>query len=31
MKLSEVINMNQTLKHIIDNEKDIEPLFKFKL
>ncbi|MBO4996496.1 MAG: hypothetical protein J6D02_00675 [Lachnospira sp.] len=31
MKLSEVINMNQTLKHIIDNEKGIEPLFKFKL
>ena len=31
MKLSEVINMNQTLKFIIDNEKNIEPLFKFKL
>ena len=31
MKLSEVITMNQTLKLIIDNEKNIESLFKFKL
>lgn len=31
MKLSEVININQILKHIIDNEKKMEPLYKFKL
>lgn len=32
LKLSEVLNMNQTLKCIIDdNKKKIDPLFKFKL
>lgn len=29
--LGELLNINQTLKLIIDNEKNVEALFKFKL
>lgn len=31
MKLGEVLNINQTLKNIIDNSNDVDILFKFKL
>jgi hypothetical protein len=31
LRLRDVLNLNQTLKVIIDNEKDVDPLFKFKL
>lgn len=31
MKLGEVLNINQTLKNIIDNSNDVDVLFKFKL
>ncbi len=31
IKLGEILNINQTLRQIIDNEKNIDSLFKFKL
>lgn len=31
LKLGEVININQTLKEIVDGETKIDPLFKFRL
>lgn len=31
IKLGELLNINQILKQIIDNEKDIDSLLKFKL
>ena len=31
LKLGDILNINQTLKVIIDNEKNVDALFKFRL